>query len=211
MAPKMLEYRRESIALMPILRRSAAVALFLTASACGGQGEHEVHPVSLSAGGMHKLFDDECLRWRSFDWAKAKYLAERKDCEWGGGHGEITDCQANVTGIDWTVPVFGETDAPKALAVSYFFDETAEPIVENAVCEITLPRQYAAVAEDAAKLSAASYQLRGPYASGDNGFSKPTLSHYWTDAVGQPIIGIFEENGGGKKLYRFHGKISSRR
>jgi hypothetical protein len=134
------------------------------------------------------LFEAECLDWRSFGWAKRKYESERAACIGEISEASIGDCQANVTGVEWGVPT---NDAQATLMLSYFFDEVKHPSKASAMCDMTAPQELGTALKTAARDLASIHHFVGPFRSGERGFSRPTLTEYWTDRRGRPRIGIF--------------------
>jgi hypothetical protein len=168
----------------------------LAAASCGLAGSTPVWEVQASVGGIAFLIETECFEWRSFDWARAQYLQERAACIGEITSASIGDCRANVTGTEWEVRA---TNAPATFGMLYFFDEVAEPTREEASCHVTLPREFAREGSAAARQVAARWHLRGPYRSGEHGFSIPTLLEYWVDERNRPALGVLDDRGSGDR------------
>ena len=174
---------------MPPLRTVLVVNVALGLLGCGpGPNPNSPQRTPASAPGIRSLFEAECLEWRSFGWAKRKYGSERAACIGEISEASIGDCRANVTGVEWGV----RTNDPRAtLIVTYFFDEVEHPSKASAMCDIEAPKELGAAVKAAARDLAAARGFVGPLKSGERGFSRPTLTEYWTDRRGRPRVGIF--------------------
>jgi hypothetical protein len=172
------------------LRNALVAAVVLVgAEACGtGPNPNSSQSVPASASGIRSLFEAECLDWKSIEWAKRKYESERAACQGAITAASIADCRSNVTGVDWTISA---TDAALTFKLSYFFDEVEHPSKEQATCEIYVPKELGGAVQTAARDLASAHSLAGPFKSGKNGFSRPTLTQYWTDQQGRPRMGVF--------------------
>jgi hypothetical protein len=166
----------------------ATPVLALMAGCGAGPNPNSAQEIPASASGIASLFEAECLDWRSFDWAKRNHETERAACIGEITQRSIEDCRANVTGADWTVPVKA---ASVSFKVSYFFDEVEHPVRAKAMCDVRVPKELGKSAEAAVRELAAKHRLIGPFASGERGFSRPTLKEYWADDRGRPRIGVF--------------------
>ncbi len=177
----------------------------LAAASCGLAGSAPIREIQASVAGIASLIEAERFEWRSFDWAKAQYLQERANCIGEITKASIEDCRARVTGIEWEVRA---TNSPTNIGMLYFFDEIAEPTLEEASCDVILPPEFVRAGSAAARQVAARRHLRGPFRSGERGFSTPGLVQYWVDERNRPTLGVLDDRGpvggrGGISLIRY--------
>lgn len=190
-------------------RASLVGSILFVAASCGTSHEHKVVPTDASEAGISHLFEQECFDWRSYDWAKEKYLAAREECQRGAiiSESDAANCLANVTSIEWQVPITANQSAPANLDLDYFFDETPEPTLADATCIIKIGKELSADAISAAQTVAKSQKLIGPFKAGEHGLSTPTLQQFWMNSENRPVIGIFAEQDGGIKMVRYHANM----
>jgi hypothetical protein len=152
-----------------------------------------IREVDGSVAGIESLLEGECFEWRSFDWARNEYLRDRASCIGEISPRSIQDCHANVTDTEWSVEA---TNSSAAFGVTYFFDEVSEPMLDDTSCNITVPPELAREGYAAARLVASRHRLKGPFRSGEHGFSTPTLREYWVDRRNVPVLGLLDGRSG---------------